>query len=62
MENEVEEKLMTVKEICKFLIISDSTLRRYLEDADFPRTKVGGEYRFYKSKVMAYWEAKGIKK
>jgi excisionase family DNA binding protein len=59
MKNEIlEEKLLTVKEICDFLRISDSTLRRYLEDVNFPRVKVGGEYRFYKSKVMLYWESK----
>lgn len=52
----VEEKPMTVKELCEFLQISDSTVRRHLEDKEFPRLKIGNEYRFFKSQILKYCE------
>ena len=56
-----DEKLMTVKELCEFLSVSDSTVRRYMEDPLFPAIKFGGEYRFYKSQVINYGEKRAKK-
>lgn len=48
------EELLKASEICEKLKISDSTLRNYLKDDNFPRLKLGGEYRFLYSEVLAF--------
>lgn len=48
------EELLKANEICEKLKISDSTLRNYLKNEQFPRLKLGGEYRFLYSEVLAF--------
>mgnify|MGYP006935548982 CR=1 FL=1 len=52
------EELLTANEICDKLKIADSTLRNYLKNENFPRLKLGGEYRFLYSEVLNYMRSK----
>jgi len=51
---ESSEVFLTASQICEKLQIADSTLRNYLKNEKFPRLKLGGEYRFLYSEVLAY--------
>ncbi len=44
--------LMTLQEACKFLNISESTMRRKIRDKKIRFTKEGKNYRFKKSEVI----------
>lgn len=56
MANEVENA-MTVKELLVAIKMSDSKLRELLKEG-LPHFKVGSDYRFIYSKVIAYLEDK----
>lgn len=55
MEKEFDEQPMTSKQLADFLQVTTQTISNYMKDPNFPYKKVGGENRFYKSKVMKYF-------
>jgi len=60
MEDTKQEELLTRKEMCEALKISDKTLASYLKNELFPRIVMpGGEYRFLRSEVLAFLRGKG---
>jgi excisionase family DNA binding protein len=44
--------LMTLQEVCNFLKISESTMRRYIKAGKVKYTKEGKDYRFKKSDIL----------
>jgi excisionase family DNA binding protein len=44
--------LMTLQEVCAFLNISDSTMRRHIKAGKVKYTKEGKDYRFKKSDIL----------
>jgi excisionase family DNA binding protein len=53
-ESTIEEELLTRSELCKKLKISKTSLRTFLKNKNFPRLKIGGDYRFIYSDVLAF--------
>jgi excisionase family DNA binding protein len=50
-------EILTTKEACTFLKVSDSTLRRWIEDG-LPHTQIkkGGKLLFFKKKLLDWLE------
>jgi excisionase family DNA binding protein len=47
MEKEKHKsKLLTVKEVANYLVVTERTVYRLIKDPDFPAFKVGGQWRF----------------
>jgi excisionase family DNA binding protein len=47
MEKENQQsKLLTVKEVATYLVVTERTVYRLIKDPDFPAFKVGGQWRF----------------
>lgn len=47
MEKEKQKsKLLTVKEVANYLVVTERTVYRLIKDPDFPAFKVGGQWRF----------------
>ncbi len=47
MEKEKQKsKLLTVKEVATYLVVTERTVYRLIKDPDFPAFKVGGQWRF----------------
>jgi excisionase family DNA binding protein len=44
--------LMTLQEVCSFLNISESTIRRYIKAGKVKYTKEGKDYRFKKADIL----------
>ena len=44
--------LMTLRQVCEFLGVSESTIRRKIRAKQIKFTKVGNQYRFKKSDVI----------
>ena len=44
--------LMTLQEVCAFLDISESTMRRYIKAGKVKYTKEGKDYRFKKNDIL----------
>jgi len=44
--------LMTLQEVCAFLNISESTMRRYIKAGKVKFSKEGKDYRFKKSDIL----------
>ena len=44
--------LMTLQEVCKFLNISESTMRRYIKSGKVKYSKEGKDYRFKKADIL----------
>lgn len=51
-----EAKLLTVKEVCDRLAISDATLYRLINKGEIPTVKIGRSLRFDPADVAAYIE------
>lgn len=58
MPEHVEKELVTSKEICIIANMSDSSLRKYLEDPDFPRYKIHNDLRYKPSEVLEFLRVK----
>jgi excisionase family DNA binding protein len=55
MENDLEPlRLLTLDEAAKFLQVSKRTVRRMVDQKEFPAFKVGGQWRVRESEV-ANW-------
>jgi excisionase family DNA binding protein len=39
-------KLLTVKEVASYLVVTERTVYRLIKDPNFPAFKVGGQWRF----------------
>jgi excisionase family DNA binding protein len=47
MKQEKEKsKLLTVKEVANYLVVTERTVYRLIKDPRFPAFKVGGQWRF----------------
>lgn len=57
MEQKDEEQILTLQELRKKLKCSESMVRKMVRNG-LPKFKIGSEYRFYLTKVIAYLEAK----
>jgi excisionase family DNA binding protein len=44
--------LMTLQEVCEFLRISESTMRRYIKAGKVKYSKEGKDYRFKKADIL----------
>ena len=44
--------LMTLQEVCEFLSISESTMRRYIKSGKVKYSKEGKDYRFKKADIL----------
>ena len=55
MEKEKHKsKLLTVKEVANYLVVTERTVYRLIKDPDFPAFKVGGQWRF-KIELIDEW-------
>jgi excisionase family DNA binding protein len=55
MEKEKQKsKLLTVKEVANYLVVTERTVYRLIKDPDFPAFKVGGQWRF-KIELIDEW-------
>ena len=50
----MEDKVLTVKELCEYLKLSEKTVLNLLNSGDIPGRKVGGSWRILKSEVDKY--------
>ena len=41
-----KSKLLTVKEVASYLVVTERTVYRLIKDPNFPAFKVGGQWRF----------------
>ncbi len=55
------DKIMTVKEVAKYLDIHPMTLYRLVREGRIPAFKVGGQWRFQK-RALDRWVAQSINK
>lgn len=49
----MEEKFLTIKEVCAILKVDRSTLNRWAKDGTLPRIKVVGSIRYKQSVITA---------
>lgn len=49
-----DSKLLTVKEVASYLVVTERTVYRLLKDPRFPAFKVGGQWRF-KVELIEDW-------
>jgi excisionase family DNA binding protein len=45
-DEELKGKLLTVKEVASYLVVTERTVYRLIKDPTFPAYKVGGQWRF----------------
>jgi len=55
-EGEIMERLMTVKEVAKYLKLNHMTVYRYAQKRKIPAVKIGGSWRFKKSLLDEWLE------
>lgn len=51
MGSDQSNDILTLKEACKFLKVSESTTRRWLREKKIPAHKTYGHWRFLKSEL-----------
>lgn len=51
---EADDYLISLPEACKFLDVSDATLRRYIKDGKVPAYNFGKEYKFKVQELAAF--------
>jgi len=56
------EKLLTIKELAKYLDIHKITLYRWVKQKKIPAVKIGKLWRFKKDKIDAWFEKQENKK
>jgi excisionase family DNA binding protein len=49
-----KSKLLTVKEVANYLVVTERTVYRLIKDPRFPAFKVGGQWRF-KIELIDEW-------
>ena len=54
----LEKDYLTVKELCKYLGVSDKTIYRYLAMKEIPAFKVGGMWRFNRKSIELWLKRK----
>lgn len=55
----IEDRWLSVDEICKYLGVSSDTVYRWIERADMPAHRMGRLWKFKKNQVDAWVEAGG---
>lgn len=63
MSNHIEsrfEGILTLKQLCGVLNISEATLRRHIRDDAFPKLRLGKVWRFDLHKVLGYMRQKAF--
>jgi excisionase family DNA binding protein len=45
-QDKQKSKLLTVKEVAAYLVVTERTVYRLIKDPSFPAFKVGGQWRF----------------
>ena len=53
-----KSKLLTVKEVANYLVVTERTVYRLIKDPLFPAFKVGGQWRF-KIDLIDNWMSRG---
>ena len=56
-EPSADDHLISLPQACKFLDISDATLRRYIKDGKVPAYNFGKEYKFKIQELYAFIES-----
>ena len=51
----MEDKVLTVKELCEYLRLSEKTVLNLLNAGKIPGKKLGGSWRILKSEVDKYF-------
>ena len=49
-----DKEVMTVKDLCDYLLLSKKTILKILNEGQIPARKVGGSWRILKSEVDKY--------
>jgi excisionase family DNA binding protein len=49
-------EVMALNELCKFLGLSRSTVKRRIKDGTIPGEKIGKRWRFRRDEVLALWD------
>lgn len=49
-------EIMTLKECCEYMRVSDKTIRRWIKEKKLPYLKVGRQYRFRTDKIDLWME------
>ncbi len=57
--SELEDRWLSVEEICKYLGISNDTVYRWIDKRGMPASKVGRLWKFKKDQVDRWIEAGG---
>jgi len=53
-QDKPKSKLLTVKEVANYLVVTERTVYRLIKDPRFPAFKVGGQWRF-KIELIDEW-------
>ena len=54
----MEDKVLTVKDLCEYLKLSEKTILNLLNSGEIPGRKLGGSWRILKSQVDIYLKGK----
>lgn len=57
----MKNEIMTIKELCEYLLLKEKTAYKLVADGKIPGFKVGGAWRFRKTEIDK-WIAKQEKK
>lgn len=57
---EMEDRWLSVDEICKYLGVSSDTVYRWIERFDMPAHRMGRLWKFKKDQVDSWIEAGGV--
>src|SRR5262245_61966042 len=52
---------LTIREVSKFLNVSESTVTRWIKQRGLPAQHVGGQYRFHRAELLEWATANRIK-
>src|SRR5262245_43874849 len=52
---------LTVRDVSRFLNVSESTVERWIKQRALPAQYVGGQYRFHRAELLEWATANGIK-
>ncbi|NQV27786.1 MAG: helix-turn-helix domain-containing protein [Rhodopirellula sp.] len=55
-ENSEEDVVMTTRELMEFLSLSRTKIWELTKKEGLPATKIGGDYRYVRSEVLAWLE------
>ena len=60
MTGDSSTPLLTIDEVCSWLNVSISTVRRLIRDAKLPAYRVGGRLRFKPEELAAYVDSQRV--